>query len=147
MRYSEAKQGRIFVLRLEHGEILHDTIENFVKEKGVERAVVWAVGGADDGSQLVVGPEDGAKMPFIPMKTTLSGTHEVLGVGTIFPDGETGAPILHMHMSCGRENRVITGCVRAGVKVWHVLEVVIQELVENKGTRVLDYTGFKLLAP
>ncbi|MEZ0329423.1 MAG: PPC domain-containing DNA-binding protein, partial [Dissulfuribacterales bacterium] len=142
-----AKQGRIFVLRLEHEEILHEIIEKFAQEKGIQRAVVWAVGGADDGSQLVVGPEDGAKMPFIPMKTGLFGTHEVLGVGTIFPDGETCAPILHMHMSCGRGNQGITGCVRVGVKVWHVLEVVIQELLENTATRVLDYTGFKLLAP
>lgn len=147
MRYSQAETGRVFVLRLEHEEILHETIENFAREQHIERAVVWAVGGADHGSQLVVGPENGGKTPFIPMKTGLVGTHEVFGVGTIFPDSETGAPILHMHMSCGRENRVITGCVRAGVKVWHVLEVVIQELVKNKATRAPDYTGFKLLAP
>ncbi|MEZ0328453.1 MAG: DUF296 domain-containing protein, partial [Dissulfuribacterales bacterium] len=49
-----AKQGRIFVLRLEHEEILHEIIEKFAQEKGIQRAVVWAVGGADDGSQLVV---------------------------------------------------------------------------------------------
>lgn len=147
MKYSEAKNGRIFVLRLEHEEILHETIENFAKEQRIERAVVWALGGADNGSQLVVGPEDGAKMPFTPMKTALWGTHEVFGVGTIFPDSEMGTPILHMHMACGRENNTRVGCVRAGIKVWHVMEVVIQELLENTGTRAMDYTGFKLLAP
>ncbi|MDD3554179.1 MAG: DNA-binding protein [Deltaproteobacteria bacterium] len=147
MRYSQAKSGRIFVLRLEHEEILHETIERFAQEQHIERAVVWALGGADHGSQLVVGPENGEKQPFIPLKTSLLGTHEAFGVGTIFPDSETGAPILHMHMSCGRTGHSITGCVRAGVKVWHVMEVVIQELVENTATRVLDYTGFKLLTP
>lgn len=147
MKYSEAKSGRVFVLRLEHEEILHETIENFAIEKHIKRAVVWALGGADNGSHLVVGPEDGEKMPFIPMKTELSGANEVFGVGTIFPDSETGAPILHMHMACGRENNTRVGCVRAGVKVWHVMEIVIQELAGNTSTRAMDYTGFKLLTP
>ncbi len=147
MKYSEAKSGRIFVLRLEHKEILHETIENFAKEQHIERAVVWALGGADNGSRLVVGPKDGTKMPFLPMKTELSGANEVFGVGTIFPDSESGAPILHMHMACGRADNTRVGCVRAGVKVWHVMEVVIQELIKNTGIRAIDYTGFKLLHP
>ncbi|NIT59971.1 MAG: DUF296 domain-containing protein, partial [Aliifodinibius sp.] len=31
MKYSEAKQGRIFVIRLEDGDIVHDEIERFAR--------------------------------------------------------------------------------------------------------------------
>ena len=54
MKYSEAKQGRTFVLRLEDGEILHECVEKFAREKGVSSGAVIAVGGADAGSRLIV---------------------------------------------------------------------------------------------
>jgi predicted DNA-binding protein with PD1-like motif len=31
MKYSEAKQGRVFVMRLEDGDIVHDEIERFFR--------------------------------------------------------------------------------------------------------------------
>jgi predicted DNA-binding protein with PD1-like motif len=33
MKYSEAKPGRIFVLRLEDGDILHESVETFAREQ------------------------------------------------------------------------------------------------------------------
>ena len=44
MRYSEAKTGRTFVIRLEDGEILHETVEQFAKEHGVTAAKLMVVG-------------------------------------------------------------------------------------------------------
>ncbi|HDD44969.1 MAG TPA: DUF296 domain-containing protein, partial [Candidatus Desulfofervidus auxilii] len=42
----------------------------------------------------------------------------------------------------------ITGCVRKGVKVWHVMEVILFELVDTTAVRALDpNTGFELLNP
>ena len=32
MKYSEAKQGRTFIIRLEDGDILHEKIEEFARE-------------------------------------------------------------------------------------------------------------------
>ena len=29
MKYSEAKQGRVFIIRLEDGDVLHESIEAF----------------------------------------------------------------------------------------------------------------------
>ncbi len=57
-------------------------------------------------------------------------------------------PILHMHLACGREGETITGCVRRGVKVWHVLELILIELTDTTGIRKYDpVTGFELLIP
>jgi predicted DNA-binding protein with PD1-like motif len=51
-------------------------------------------------------------------------------------------------MACGREENTVTGCVRNGVKVWHVMEVILAELLDSTAQRLLDKaTGFKLLVP
>ena len=79
------------------------------------------------------------------MQHTLPEVHEAAGVGTIFPD-ETGEPVLHLHMACGRNSSTITGCVRSGVTVWHIMEVIISEITGSHAARVHDAeTGFKLL--
>lgn len=147
MRYSEARPGRVFVLRLEDGDVVHETIERFAVEQRIEAASLIVVGGADDGSRLVVGPREDRGLPLEAMKTQLAHAHEVAGVGTLFRD-EEGVPLLHMHMACGRAGQTITGCIRDGVKVWHVMEVIIHELVGSTARRVVEAPlGLKLLRP
>lgn len=147
MEYSEASTGRTFVLRLQSGEILHETVEEFAAKNNVTAATVIAVGGADAGSKLTVGPAVPITSPVKPLYHTLDAPHELTGSGTIFPDAE-GKPIMHMHCSCGRDGRAVTGCVRSGVKVWLVMEVVITELRDCKAKRLIDNkSGFELLVP
>lgn len=147
MKYSEARQGRVFVLRLEDGEIIHETVERFACDHSIEAAAVIVLGGADRGSRLVVGPNDGRSDKIIAMGTVLGDVHEMTGTGTIFPD-EDGTPKLHMHISTGRNERSITGCVRNGVKVWLIAEIVIFELLDSTARRKLDkVSGFELLDP
>ncbi len=147
MRYSEAQQGRTFIIRLEDGEIVHETLERFAAEKGIRAAALLILGGADKGSRLVVGPRESRSKPVMPMLHELYEAHEVTGTGTIFPD-EDGVPLLHLHMACGREENTVTGCIREGVKVWHVMEVVMFELTGTSATRRPDpEIGFKLLKP
>jgi predicted DNA-binding protein with PD1-like motif len=137
----------VFVLRLEDGEIVHEAVERFASEKGIQAAAVMILGGADRGSNLVVGPEDGRSERIKPMKTVLGDVHEMTGTGTVFQD-EEGVPRLHMHISAGRNERAMTGCVRNGVRVWLIAEVIIFELIDSSATRKLDKaTGFELLDP
>jgi len=147
MRYSEARQGRVFILRLEDGEVLHEAVEAFARDKGIRAAALFALGGADEGSRLVVGPRGARGGPPEPMELCLPGVAEAEGVGTIFPN-EAGEPVLHMHLACGRESETRTGCVRRGVKVWHVLELVLWELLDTGAARRLEAaSGFELLDP
>ena len=116
-------------------------------DQDVFKAALIIIGGADKGSRLVVGPEEGRAETIVPMAHILENVHEVAGIGTIFPDAK-GNPVLHMHMSCGRKGDTVTGCVRNGVVVWHVMEVVLFELVDNPAKRMHDaITGFDLLVP
>ncbi len=147
MKYSQAKQGRIFVIRLEDGEILHETIEDFAAQQGIKAAFMIVLGGADSQSRLVVGPEDGRATPVNPLTHDLEEVHEITGTGTLFPD-EEGKPMLHMHVAAGRQESTITGCVRTGVKTWQVAEIVLVEFLETTAHRRLEPTlGFKLLSP
>lgn len=147
MKFSQARQGRIFILRLEDGEIVHEVIEQFAAEQKIAAATLMILGGADDGSRLVVGPAEDRGLPLNPMERILKNAHEVTGTGTLFPD-ENGTPLLHMHMACGREEQTTTGCIRAGVKVWHIMEVVIFELLDTTAKRVVEQPlGIKLLLP
>jgi predicted DNA-binding protein with PD1-like motif len=147
MKYARADKGRVFVVRLDDGEILHEKIEEFAASMGIRAAALVALGGADRGSVLVVGPEKGRALPVQPMERVLGGVHEITGTGTIFPD-ESGKPVLHMHISCGRKDSAVTGCVRRGVKVWRVVELVLFEIDCPSAKRVHDSAaGFSMLEP
>lgn len=145
MQFTEAKLGRVFVLRLHDGDRLPEVLEAFATEKNVSTALCFFLGGAKEKSRVVVGPKDGSASPPEPMVTLLSGVHEACGVGTIFAD-EEGKPKLHMHASFGRKQNTVTGCVRMGVDVWRIGEVVVVELTGTSAQRVVDKeTGFELL--
>jgi predicted DNA-binding protein with PD1-like motif len=146
MRHAEAGIGRTFVIRLEDGDRLPGALEDFAREHGVARGVCLLLGGAG-GGRIVVGPERGEDLPPLPVELPLVGVHEMAGVGTIFPDAG-GAPSLHLHAAFGRGAETKTGCIRPGVDVWKVAEVVLLELVGTTARRAKDLaTGFTLLEP
>ena len=145
MQFTEAKLGRIFVLRLHDGDRLPDVLESFAAERNISSALCFFLGGAKENSRVVVGPKNGYAIPPEPMVTLINGVHEACGVGTIFAD-EEGKPKLHMHASFGRNERTITGCVRMGVDIWRIGEVVMMELTCADARRTKDKgTGFEFL--
>ena len=147
MKYAEARQGRIFVIRLEDGETVHEEIEKFALEQSITAAAMLIIGGAANGSKLVVGPQHGDARPIDPMVHILDHVHEIAGTGTLFPN-EDGKPVLHMHMACGRNAHTLTGCIRSGVRVWQVMEIILFELTGTDARRISDPAlGFKLLEP
>ena len=76
---------------------------------------------------------------------TLRHVHEVTGTGTLFRDAD-GVPLVHMHLACGRSTDTVVGCIREGVRVWHVMEVVIHELKNCAARREIEAPlGLKLL--
>jgi predicted DNA-binding protein with PD1-like motif len=145
MNFTESKLGRVFVLRLHDEDHLPNILESFAEEQNVKSALCFFLGGAKDNSRVVVGPRKDNEIPPEPMVTLLKGVHEACGVGTIFVD-EAGKPKLHMHVSFGRRELTVTGCVRLGVDVWRIGEVVIFELTGTAAHRAFDKdTGFEFL--
>jgi predicted DNA-binding protein with PD1-like motif len=144
MKASEGRIGRVFVLRLEDGDVVPDCIERFAAEKAISVGQVILVGGIG-GGKVVVGPEDSEEMPPNPVLLPINGAHEVVGVGVIAPD-KSGRPVLHIHASLGRADKAITGCLRPGVATWLVAEAVIFEILGAKAARLPDpKSGFDLM--
>jgi predicted DNA-binding protein with PD1-like motif len=144
MKASEGHIGRVFVLRLEDGDVVPDCIERFAAEKSISVGQVVLVGGIGSG-KIVVGPEDSEEMPPEPVLLPINGAHEVVGVGIIAPDKD-GKPTLHIHASLGRADKALTGCLRPGVTTWLVGEAVIYEILGAKAARLPDpKSGFDLM--
>ena len=146
MKSTEGKIGRVFVLRLDDGDIVPECLEKFAAEKDIKAGHVVLIGGIG-GGQVVVGPRRSDEMPPDPMLLPVDGAHEVAGVGIIAPNKD-GRPRLHIHASLGRAGRTMTGCLRPGVSTWLVGEAVVYEITGARVSRVKDAkTGFSLLQP
>ena len=137
--------GRVFIVRLHDKDHLPDVLEIFAEKQKIKNAVCFFLGGAKEDSRIVVGPKDGSAFPPEPMTTLLKGVHEACGLGTIFLN-EEDKPKLHMHAAFGRNQETITGCVRMGVDVWQIGEVIILELTGADAQRAKNKkTGFEFL--
>ena len=144
MKVSEGRIGRVFVIRLEDGDVVPECIERFAQEKEITVGQIVLVGGIG-GGEVVVGPRRSDEMPPEPVLLPVDGAHEVAGVGVLAPD-EDGKPVLHIHGALGRSGKTLTGCLRPGVTTWLVAEAVIYEILDIKVTRVYDAASeFKLL--
>jgi predicted DNA-binding protein with PD1-like motif len=81
------------------------------------------------------------------MLLPVDSAHEVVGVGVLAP-GEDGKPILHIHAALGRSGQTMSGCLRPGVTIWLVGEVILYEILGAKAARVRDSeSGLALLEP
>ena len=144
MRACQGQIGRVFVMRLEDGDMVPGCIENFAAEQGISVGHVVLIGGIG-GGEVVVGPRRSDEMPPEPMLLPVDGAHEVAGVGIIAP-GEGGQPVLHIHAALGRSGKTTTGCLRPGVTTWVVGEAIVYEILGADVSRVMNATtGFALL--
>ena len=107
MKTCEGHLGRVFVIRLEDGDVLPECIERFAEKKGISVGHVILVGGIGSG-EIVVGPKNSEERPPQPVLLPVDGVHEVAGVGIIAPD-EDGKPVLHIHAALGRAGQTMTG--------------------------------------
>ena len=76
MKACEGRIGRVFVIRLEDGDVVPDCIERFAEEKGVSVGQAILVGGVGSGD-VVVGPRRSEEKRPEPMLLPLDGAHEV----------------------------------------------------------------------
>jgi len=146
MKACEGRIGRVFVIRLEDGDVVPDCIEQFARKKRVSVGQAILIGGIGSGN-VVVGPRHSDERPPEPMLVPVDGAHELVGVGVLAP-GEDGKPTLHIHAALGRAGQTMTGCLRHGVSTWLVGEVILYEILGAEAVRTLDkLSGFELLKP
>jgi hypothetical protein len=144
MRYTEGAIGRVFFVRVDHGEDLLTTLEQFVIEKDIRMGIIQFLGALKSG-RIVTGPRE-AVLPPDPSYESYDGGWEVVGFATITPGMER--PHIHYHASVGREREALTGCLRDVAMTYIIVEAVVMELTGTRISRHRDHgTGLELPDP
>ena len=126
--------GRIFVLRMDHGEDLIESLQKFLREKKITSCTVLFMGAMRDG-RAVTGP----KLPVVPPTPNYEAYEsawEVFGMATIYPSIE--GPMLHIHSALGRGRQSILGCIRDKAEVYLIVEAVLFEICGLTAERAWD---------
>ncbi len=134
MEYSKGRIGRVFTVRVDHGDDLILELIKLAELEKIESAVFMLLGALREG-KLVTGPKENIRPPE-PVWAGFNDAHEILGIGNIFQ--ENGKPKIHLHAGTAREDSVKLGCLRGESEVFMVVEVFIFELEGISARRVMD---------
>lgn len=132
MQYSEGRIGRIFVLRMDHGEDMIDSLKMFLEEKEIESCTALFLGAMRDG-RAVTGPKR-PEVPPSPNFEAYESAWEVFGMATVYPSSQ--GPGLHIHSGLGRGREALIGCIREKARVYLVVEMVLLEICSLDAERV-----------
>jgi predicted DNA-binding protein with PD1-like motif len=134
MKYQVGRPGRVAVARFEDGDDVLGGLVDLARKEDIRAGAFYLVGGMREGN-LVVGP-DKDELPPSPVWKSLGESHEVVGFGTIFWQGEE--PRIHCHAAFGKKDMVKVGCLRENSETFLVLEAVITEIEGVTASRELD---------
>src|SRR3972149_3895577 len=109
MKYQVGKVGRVVVAKFEDKEDVLGNLSSIVKKDEIPPTPVWK---------------------------NLGESHEVVGFGTIFYQGNE--PKAHFHGAFGKKDMVKVGCLRENSATFLVLEAVIIELDGINAVREFD---------
>jgi predicted DNA-binding protein with PD1-like motif len=142
MKYQRGEVGRIFIVRFEDGDDVIGGLVDLAVKENLRAGSFQLVGGMKRG-RFVVGPER-EEMPPVAVWRELEESHEILGFGTIFRQGDE--PKVHLHGAYGKGDTVRVGCLRESSEAFLVLEAVVTEIVGVSAVRELDpVSGMVLL--
>ncbi|HBX24656.1 MAG TPA: DNA-binding protein [Desulfotomaculum sp.] len=142
MKYSQGELGRVFVARVEHGDDLLGELKQLVQVENVEAGVFYVIGALKEAT-VVTGPEK-CVLPPVPMFRNFNDGREIIGLGTMFRDGEE--PLFHLHGALGRGDTALMGCIRGTSEVYLVAEVILLEIKGAGAGKELDpASGLKML--
>src|SRR5210317_42982 len=119
MNYQAGKAGRVFYVRLDHGEDLHEGIKELVAREDIRCAWFHIFGGLRRAG-VVTGPKEPV-MPPEPVWQEVDTAREVIGTGSVF--WAEGEPQIHLHAAMGHHGDTLTACVRKDSKVYLIIEL------------------------
>lgn len=140
MEYSSHKDlGRIFILRLDPGELLLESIEELASREGIDSAIVTS--GIGTLSKFEYHRVINASLPTQNEFLTVEGPLEVLSLQGIIASGEP-----HLHAVCSDLESVYCGHVEEGCRTLVLIEASIVEIPGACLTRDRDpITGRSML--
>lgn len=134
MEYIKGKIGRVFTVRIDHGEDLILELIKLAELEQIESAVFMLLGALKE-AKLVTGPKESITPPE-PVWSGFDDVHEILGIGNIFL--KDGKPKIHLHAGAGRGDNLKLGCLRGESEVFMVVEAFVFELEGISARRITD---------
>ncbi|ADE37485.1 PPC domain-containing DNA-binding protein [Methanohalophilus mahii] len=134
MEYREGKIGRVFVLRVDDGEDILESITALAEEKEIEKAFLFMLG-ACRTANLVTGPLKDM-IPPEPLWNSFVDPHEIIGIGNIMLENKK--PVVHLHTGLGRDGKASIGCMRKYNEAFMVTEILLLEIDGMDAVRKFD---------
>ncbi|MCL7486619.1 MAG: DNA-binding protein [Desulfobulbaceae bacterium] len=131
MEYQAGQAGRVFYVRFDDGEDLHQGIRELVAREKVQCGWFQIFGGLRRAG-VVTGPREPV-MPPDPVWRDVRDTREVIGTGSVLWDDDK--PLIHLHAAMGHHGETLTGCVRKDTRVYLVIEMILLEVTDIDVTR------------
>ncbi len=133
MDYRKGSIGRMFIVRVDHGEDFLAELSGLALKEEI-RSAFFILLGAIGGARLVTGPKEKSVPPDI-VWSKINDAREIIGVGNIF--WENGAPRIHLHGAAGNSKGMVMGCIRKEAEAFMVVEILIME-IDIQAERVLN---------
>lgn len=124
MDYRKGSIGRVFMVRVDHGEDLLNELTGLALKEDITLAFFMVIGAMGE-AKLVTGPRERSVPPDI-VWSEFSDAREIIGAGNI--SMENGSPKIHLHAAAGSSKGLTMGCIRKKAEAFMVLEVFIMEL-------------------
>ena len=134
MEYAKGRIGRVFTVRVDHGDDLILELIKLAELEHIESAVFMLLGALKE-AKLVTGPKESITPPE-PVWSGFNDAHEIMGIGDIFL--KDGKPKIHLHAGAGRGDNVKMGCLRGESEVFMVVEAFVFELDGISARRIVD---------
>lgn len=134
MKYQVGEIGRVVVARFDDSDDILDGLVHIARREDIRACIFYLVGGIKDG-RIVVGPETD-EMPPVPAWRSISESHEMFGLGTIFWYGDE--PLVHFHGAYGKHDLSKVGCLREKAGTFLIIEGIILEIKGVLASRQLD---------
>jgi predicted DNA-binding protein with PD1-like motif len=140
MQSFEAKaSGRVFVLRLDPGDFLLESIRAFIQQEGIRDAYIASAIGTLD--HCVMHMVMTTKYPAV--EHFARWEDKPLEVSSI--DGLIAGGIPHLHMVVSDHEKAYSGHLEEGCRVLYLAEIVIAELDDAGFQRVRNEKGINIL--
>ncbi len=124
MDYRKGSIGRLFAVRIDHGEDVIAQICDLALKENINSAFFVMLGAVAE-AELVTGPKEKV-VPPTTVWSAFDDAREIVGAGNIFR--ENGAPKVHLHGSAGSNRGMVMGCFRKKTEAFMVVEIFIVEM-------------------
>ena len=139
MKYFVSPQvGRTFILRMERGDYLRESLVDLAKRENIKNAVILSGIAALDEANIQMSITYG-----FPVEYHMEHLQEPLELANL--DGTIINSEPHLHGCISNATRTWAGHILDGCRILYLGEIVVQELLGNDLERRADQDGARLI--